>query len=80
MNRTVRRRSVAVPCSLFPRELSVGELLSLSLLWRGHDCRTWAVVCAFSPQRQRADSTLENIHFFSLRTSLNSLMLKYFLW
>ena len=53
MNRTVRRRLVAVPWSLFPRELSVGQVLSLS--WRGHDCRTRAVVCASSPQGQRAD-------------------------
>ena len=37
MNRTVRRRSVAVPWSLFPRELSVGQVLSL--LWRGRDWR-----------------------------------------
>ena len=35
----VRRRSVAVPLSLFRRELSVGQVLSLSLLCRGHDCR-----------------------------------------
>ena len=48
MNSTVRRRSVAVLWSLFPRELSVGQVLSLSLLWRGHDCRAWAVVCASS--------------------------------
>ena len=32
MNRTVRRRLVAVPWSLFPREPSVGQVLSLSLL------------------------------------------------
>ena len=56
MNRTVRRRLVAVPWSLFPREPSVGQVLSLSLLWRGHDCRTWAVTFASSPQGQRADS------------------------
>ena len=55
MNRTVRCRSVAVPWSLFPRELSVGQVLSLSLLWRGHDCRTWAVFCTSSQQGQRAD-------------------------
>ena len=36
MNRTVRRRSVAVQWSLFSRELSVGQMVSLSLLWRGH--------------------------------------------
>ena len=53
MKRAVRRRSVAVPRSLFPRELSVGQVLSLSLLWRGHDCRTWAVFCASCPQGQR---------------------------
>ena len=58
MNRTVRRTSVAVPWSLFPRELSVGQVLSLSLLWRGHDCRTWDVVCASSPQGQRADFSI----------------------
>ena len=59
MNRTVSRRSVAVPWSLFPREVSVDQVFSLSHLWRGHDCRTWAVVCASSPQGQRADlSTL----------------------
>ena len=40
MNRTARRRFLAVPWSLFPRELSVGQVLSLSSLWRGHDCRT----------------------------------------
>ena len=39
----IRRRSVIVPWSLIPRELSVGQVLSLSLLWRGHDCRTWVV-------------------------------------
>ena len=49
---------MAVPWSLFPRELSVGQVLSLSLLWRGHDCRTWAVVCASSPQGQRADFSI----------------------
>ena len=54
MNRTVRLRSVAVPWSLFLREFSVDQVLSLSVLWRGHDCRTWAVVCASSPQGQRA--------------------------
>ena len=32
MNHTVRRRLVAVPWSLFPREPSVGQVLSLSLL------------------------------------------------
>ena len=58
MNRTVKRRSVDVPWSLFPRELSVGQLLSLTLLWRGHDCRTLAVVCASSPQSQRADFSM----------------------
>ena len=58
MNRTVRRRSVAVPWSLFPRELSVAQVLSLSLLWRGDDCRTWAVVCASSPQGQMADCSM----------------------
>ena len=46
IKRTIRRRSVAVPWSLFPRELSVGQMVSLSSLWRGHDCRTLAVVCA----------------------------------
>ena len=54
MNRTVRRRSAAVPWSLFLREFSVGQVLSLSLLWKGDNCRTWAVVCASSPQGQRA--------------------------
>ena len=49
MNRTVRRRSVAVPWGVFPRELSVGQVLSL--LWRGHDCRTWAVVWCFQSTR-----------------------------
>ena len=58
MNRTVRRRSVAVPWSLFPKELSVGQVLSLSLLWRGHDCRTWTVVCASSPQGQRTEFSI----------------------
>ena len=61
MNRTVRRRSVAVPWSLFTRELSVGQVL-LSLLWRGHDCRTWAVVCASSPQGQMADFSMPIFH------------------
>ena len=58
MNRTVRRRSVAVPWSLFPRDLSVGQVLSLSLLWIGHDCRTWLVVCASSPKGQRPDFSI----------------------
>ena len=66
MNRTVRRRSVAVPWSLFPGELSVGQVLSLSLLWRGLDCRTWTVVCASSPQGQRADFSMP-IFFMWLR-------------
>ena len=66
MNRTVRRRLVAVPWSLFPRELSVGQVLSLSLSWRGHDCRTRAVVCASSPQGQRADFLMP-IFFMWLR-------------
>ena len=57
-NRTVRRRSVAVQWSLFPRELSVGQVLSLSVLWRGHDCRTKTVVCTTSPQGQRADFSM----------------------
>ena len=48
--RTVRRRLVAIPWSLLLRELFVGLVLSLSLLWRGHDCRTCAVVCASSLQ------------------------------
>ena len=30
----------------------------LSLLWRGHDCRTCAVVCASSPQGQRPDYSM----------------------
>ena len=50
INHTIRPRSVAVPWSLFPRELSLGQVLSLSSLWRGHDCRTLTVVCASSPQ------------------------------
>ena len=58
INCNVRRRSVAVPWSLLPRELSVGKVLSLSSLWRGHDCRTWAVVCAISLHGQRADSSM----------------------
>ena len=33
MSRTVRRRSVAFPWSLFPMELSVGRVVSLSSLW-----------------------------------------------
>ena len=37
---------------------SVGQVLSLSSMWRWHDCRTCAVVCASSPQWQRADSTV----------------------
>ena len=49
---------MAVLWSLFSRELSVGQVLSLSLLWRGHDCRTWAVVSASSPQGQRADFSM----------------------
>ena len=49
---------MAVPWSLFRRELSVGQVLSLSLLWRGHDCMTWVVVCASSPQGQRADFSI----------------------
>ena len=67
MKRTVRRRSVAVPWSLFPRELSVGQVISLFLLWRGHDCRTWAVVCDSSPQGQRADFPMP-IFFMWLRS------------
>ena len=67
MNRTVRRRSVAVPWSLFPREPSVGQVLSLSLLWRGHDCRTWAVICASSLQGQKSDFSMP-IFFMWLRS------------
>jgi len=67
MNRTVMCRSVAVPWSLFPRELSVGQVLSLSLLWRGHDCRTLAVVCTSSQQGQRADFSIP-IFFMWLRS------------
>ena len=58
---------MAVPWSFFPRELSVGQVRSLSLLWRGHDCRTWAVVCASSPQRQMADFSIP-IFFIGLRS------------
>ena len=58
MNRTVRRGSVAVPWSLFPSELSVDQVVSLSSLWREHVCRTWAVVCASCPQGERADSSM----------------------
>ena len=47
MNRTVRRRSVAVHWSLSSMKLSVGQVLSLSVLWRGHNCTvrrgTWWV-------------------------------------
>ena len=67
MNRTVRRRSVAVPWSLFPRELSVGQVLSLSLWWREHDCRTWAMVCASSLQGKRAYFSIP-IFFMWLRS------------
>ena len=67
MNRTVRSRSVAVPWSLFPREPSVDQVPFLSLLWRGHDCRTWTVVCASSPQGQRADFSMP-IFFMWLRS------------
>ena len=35
MNRTIRLRSVAVPWSLFPMELSVGQVHFLSFSWRG---------------------------------------------
>ena len=52
---------------MFPRELSVGQVLSLSLLWRGHDCMTWAVVCDSSPQRQMADFSIA-ICFMWLRS------------
>ena len=58
---------MAVPWSLFPRELSVGQVLSLSLLWRGHDFRTWVVVCASSPQGQSAEFSLP-IFFMWLRS------------
>ena len=58
MNRIVRRRSVAVPWSLFPWELSVGQVLSLSSLWRDHDCMACIVVCASSSQGQRSDSSM----------------------
>ena len=57
-NEKVRHMSVAVPWSLFPRELSVGQVLSLYLLWRGHYCRSWTVVCASSPQGQRDDFSM----------------------
>ena len=50
---------------LFPRELSVGQLLSL--LWRGHDCRARSMVCASSPQGQRADFSMP-IFFMWLRS------------
>ena len=65
MNRTTRRRSVAVPWSLFPREFSVGQVLSL--LWRGHGCRTWVVICASSPRGQMADLSMP-IFFMWLRS------------
>ena len=65
MDRTTRRRSVAVPWSLFPRELSVGQVLSL--VWRGHGCRTWVVICASSPQGQMADLSMP-IFFMWLRS------------
>ena len=58
---------MAVPWSLFTRELSVGQVLSLSLLWRGQYCRTWAVVFASSPQVQRADFSIP-IFFMWLRS------------
>jgi len=58
LNRTAKRRSVAIPWTLFPRELSVSQVLSLSLLWRGHGCSTWAMVCASSPQVQMADFSM----------------------
>ena len=53
--------------SLFPRELSVGQVLSLSLLWRGYDCMTWTVICASSSQGQRADFSIP-IFFMWLRS------------
>ena len=58
MNRTVRRRLVIVPWSLFPKDFSVGQVFFLSSLWRGHDCRTWTVVCTSCPQGQRADFSM----------------------
>ena len=58
MNRTVRHRSMIVLWSLFPRKLSIGQVLPLSSLWRGQDCRTWTVVCAHSPHGQMVDSLM----------------------
>ena len=58
---------MAVPWGVFPREPSVGQVLSLSLLWRGHDCRTWAVICASSLQGQKSDFSMP-IFFMWLRS------------
>ena len=44
-----------VPSGRWTAPSIVGRWLSRSLLWRGHDCRTWAVVCASSPHGHRAD-------------------------
>ena len=41
MSRTVRRRSLAVTWSLFPRERAVGQVLSLSLLLRENNSTTY---------------------------------------
>ena len=71
IKRTIRRRSVAVPWSLFPRELSVGQMVSLSLLWRGYECRTRAVVCASSPQgpsKRRLYTCITNMYVFMCKT------------
>ena len=59
MNRIVRRKSVDVPWSLFPRELYVGHVLSLSSLWRDHECMACIVVCdSSSSQGQMSDSSM----------------------
>ena len=49
------RQAYVGGCSMeFPRELSVGQVVSLSSFWRGHDCQT----CASCPQGQRADFSM----------------------
>ena len=67
MNRTVRRRSVAVPWSLFPRARLARFFLFL-FCGEGIDCRTRAVVCASSPQGQRADYNVNLFHVASQST------------
>ena len=58
------RQAYVSGCSMeFPRELAVGQVVSLSSFGRGHDCQT----CASCPQGQRAEFSMP-IFFIWLRS------------